>query len=147
MRTLAWLLDASIRVPFTQFRIGLDSLMGLVPGIGDAAGAVTSGFIIVQAWRMGAGPLTLARMVGNVLLETAVGIVPVLGDIFDMAYKANLRNVDLALGQVDVETGVARGHRGRRAAAAWMIGAVVAVVIIAVAVIALAVVGLVALFG
>ena len=147
MRRLAWLLDASIRVPFTRFRLGLDSLMGLVPGVGDAAGAAMSGFIIAQAWRMGASPATLGRMIGNVLLETVVGVVPLLGDVFDMAYKANLRNVRLALAQIDRDDAAARGHRGARAGAVWIVLIAVAVLVIVAAVLALVITGLIAIFG
>lgn len=90
---LAWLLDSSIRVPGTQFRIGLDGLIGLVPGFGDAAGGVVSSYIIAHAARMGVPKSTLIRMAFNVLIESLVGLIPVVGDLFDFAWKANRRNV------------------------------------------------------
>ncbi len=92
---LAWLLDSSIRVPGTQFRIGLDGLIGLIPGFGDAAGGVVSSYIIAQAARMGVPKSTLIRMAFNVLIESLVGLIPVVGDLFDFAWKANSRNVRL----------------------------------------------------
>ena len=92
---LAWLLDSSVRVPGTQFRIGLDGLIGLIPGFGDAAGGVVSSYIIAHAARMGAPKSTLIRMAFNVLIESLVGIIPLVGDLFDFAWKANSRNVRL----------------------------------------------------
>ncbi|HUO83128.1 MAG TPA: DUF4112 domain-containing protein [Gammaproteobacteria bacterium] len=94
LQRLAWLMDSSIPLP-GGYRIGLDGLIGLVPGIGDVAGAVVSSYIIVEAGRLGAPRSLLVRMGFNVLLETVVGAVPLLGDLFDFAYKANLRNVRL----------------------------------------------------
>jgi len=88
-------LDAGIRVPGTNLRFGLDPILGLIPGAGDAAGAVLSGWILVEASRMGASRPTLMRMAGNMALDAVAGTVPLLGDIFDFAWKANLRNVAL----------------------------------------------------
>lgn len=95
LERLAWFLDSSIPVPGTQFRIGLDGLIGLIPGIGDAAGGVVSSYIIAQAARMGAPKSTLIRMAFNVLIEALVGLIPIVGDLFDFAWKANNRNVRL----------------------------------------------------
>ncbi|HLU77690.1 MAG TPA: DUF4112 domain-containing protein [Burkholderiales bacterium] len=92
---LAWLLDNSIRIPGTDFRIGLDAIIGLIPGLGDFAGALLSSYIVGQAWRMGVPKSTLVRMGFNVLVEGVVGAVPLFGDIFDAAWKANHRNVQL----------------------------------------------------
>jgi Domain of unknown function (DUF4112) len=78
-------------------RFGLDALIGWVPGIGDAAAAVASCVIVFAAWRRGAARVTLARMVANVLLETAVGGVPVVGDVFHILWKANRRNYRLLM--------------------------------------------------
>jgi hypothetical protein len=88
-------LDAGFRIPGTNLRFGLDPILGLIPGGGDAAGAVLAGWIVVEAVRMGASRATLLRIAGNVALDAAVGAVPLLGDIFDFAWKANLRNVAL----------------------------------------------------
>jgi Domain of unknown function (DUF4112) len=95
LRAIARLLDSAIEIPGTRYRFGLDALIGLVPGIGDAAGAILSSFIIMQAARLGAPTATLVRMVGNVAVEMLVGLVPLLGDLFDVGWKANIRNVNL----------------------------------------------------
>jgi len=91
----AYWLDAGIRVPGTNFRFGLDPIIGLIPGAGDAAGAVLAGWILVEAIRLGASRATVIRIAGNVALDAAIGAVPLLGDIFDFVWKANLRNVAL----------------------------------------------------
>ena len=95
LRSLARLLDSSMRVPGTQYRFGIDAIIGLVPGIGDAIGAIFSTYIVFQAARLGASRATLARMLGNVALDTIVGEVPLLGDLFDAGWKANTRNIKL----------------------------------------------------
>jgi hypothetical protein len=92
---LAWLLDSSIRIPGTRWRIGLDGILGLIPGIGDALAALLSSVVIVQAVNMGMPKFVVARMMMNVLLELFVGMIPVVGDIFDFMFKANERNVAL----------------------------------------------------
>ncbi len=92
---LAWLLDSSVLVPGTKFRIGVDSLIGLIPGFGDAVGALLSSYILAEAARVGVPKATLLRMGLNVALETVVGMVPIAGDLFDMAWKANKRNARL----------------------------------------------------
>jgi hypothetical protein len=91
----AQLLDAGIRIPGTNLRFGLDPILGLVPGVGDAAGAVLASWILVEAVRLGASRATLLRIAGNVALDAGLGAVPLLGDIVDFAWKANLRNVAL----------------------------------------------------
>jgi hypothetical protein len=95
LNRLAWLLDSSIRVPGTDFRIGLDALLGLLPGGGDAAGVILSSYIVLEAARMGVPRRTLWLMIGNIAVEGLAGAVPVAGDLFDAAWKANQRNVDL----------------------------------------------------
>src|SRR5207244_10647151 len=70
----------------------LDPILGLIPGIGDAAGAVLAAWILLEAFRMGASRATLVRMAGNVALDAGLGAIPVLGDIFDFAWKANFRD-------------------------------------------------------
>ncbi len=91
----AYWLDAGIRIPGTNLRFGLDPILGLLPAVGDAAGAVLAGWILVAAVRLGASRATLLRMAGNVALDAGLGAVPYLGDAFDFAWKANLRNVAL----------------------------------------------------
>lgn len=89
------MLDDLIRIPGTSWRIGIDPLLGLVPGAGDWMGWAASLHLMVSAVRAGADGWTLGRMAGNLALDALVGVVPVLGDIFDMAWKANDRNLRL----------------------------------------------------
>ncbi|MEM8983935.1 MAG: DUF4112 domain-containing protein [Pseudomonadota bacterium] len=93
LERLAWLLDTSIPLPFTRLRAGLDSLLGLIPVVGDAAGALLSLGIVVGAYRLGAPWRVLVPMLGNVAIETVIGVIPLVGDLFDIGYKANRRNV------------------------------------------------------
>lgn len=95
IRRFAYWMDAGFRVPFTSLRFGVDSIIGLVPGLGDAAGAVMAGWILLEAVRLGAPRTTLMRMVGSIAVDTLTGAVPLLGDVVDVAWKANLRNVAL----------------------------------------------------
>lgn len=92
---LAFLLDEAVRVPGTKWRIGLDGIAGFIPGIGDGITGLIALYPIIEAWRMGAPASLLARMLANVGIDTAVGSVPVLGDLFDMAFKSNRRNIEL----------------------------------------------------
>ena len=94
LRSLAWLLDNSIPLP-GGFRVGLDAVIGLVPGVGDAIGGLISAYLINEARMMGAPRSVLMRMTGNVLLETIIGVIPFAGDLFDAAYKANTKNLAL----------------------------------------------------
>jgi hypothetical protein len=92
---LAWLLDSAFLLPGTRFRFGLDALLGLIPGLGDALGVLVSSYIIREAAHAGAPTSVLMRMALNVAVEGVFGLVPVAGDIFDAAWKANQRNVAL----------------------------------------------------
>src|SRR5215831_8882023 len=94
LRTLAWLLDSAIVLP-GGFRIGLDPLIGLIPGLGDAIGVAFSAYIVIEAANLGAPLSVVLRMIGNVLLDGLVGSIPIAGDLFDFAFKANLRNIAL----------------------------------------------------
>ncbi|MCC6909816.1 MAG: DUF4112 domain-containing protein [Phycisphaerales bacterium] len=91
---LARLLDSSIRLP-GGYRIGLDGLIGLIPGIGDIIAAAISSYIILEGLALRASPGVILRMSANVLIELLVGSIPILGDLFDFAFKANERNVRL----------------------------------------------------
>ena len=93
LRRLAWLIDGVFSLPGTRFRFGLNSIVGLVPVGGDAILGAISLYIVYEAAQLGVPAPLLARMVGNVALEVFGGSVPVLGDLFDMALKANLRNL------------------------------------------------------
>lgn len=100
LQALAWWLDSSIRLP-GGFRIGADAILGLVPFLGDMLGVLLSGFIVLQAARLRAPFSVLARMLLNVAIEGVIGVVPLAGDVFDAAWKANLRNLSLLEGYLD----------------------------------------------
>ncbi len=95
LRRFAVWLDAGIAVPGTSLRVGLDPVLGLVPGLGDAAGALLAAWILIEAMRLGASRATLGRIAGNIALDALVGAVPLVGDVFDVFWKANLKNVAL----------------------------------------------------
>ena len=95
VRVLARLLDSSIPVPGTKWKIGFDPIVGLIPGVGDLIGAVLSGYIVLEAVRLEVPTFTLARMLVNVGIDTVLGAVPAVGDVFDAAWKSNMMNVAL----------------------------------------------------
>ncbi len=92
---LAKLMDAQFRVPGTNFRFGLDSLIGLIPGAGDLSTFAVSGYMLIIMARNGASSYVLSRMVVNILIDALFGSIPILGDLFDVAFKANMRNLRL----------------------------------------------------
>jgi Domain of unknown function (DUF4112) len=94
---IAALLDDMWRIPGTKIRFGLDALIGWVPGIGDAMAGIASCLIVFVSWRRGVPTITLTRMAANILLESTIGAIPVAGDIFHVAWKANRRNYRLLL--------------------------------------------------
>ncbi|MFD2784366.1 DUF4112 domain-containing protein [Hymenobacter rubripertinctus] len=89
------LLDSQFRVPGTTWRFGLDPIMGLIPVVGGLPSLAISGMLILTMLRHGASGSLVVRMVVNVVLDTLIGAIPVIGNIFDFAYKANDRNVKL----------------------------------------------------
>lgn len=91
----AEILDNRFRIPILNIRFGIDSLVGLVPYVGDIAGFVISAVLLFIMARNGASGMVALKMAGNILLDSAVGVVPILGDLFDFRYKANTRNVRL----------------------------------------------------
>ncbi len=92
---LSHVLDDWFRVPGTSIRFGLDGLIGLVPGLGDILGGLASSLLVVAAWVRGVPSITLVRMVVNIGIEVLLGTIPLLGDLFDIAWKANRRNYAL----------------------------------------------------
>ena len=90
---LAYLMDRSVRIG--NYSIGLDGIIGLVPGIGDFVGAIISLYVVATAVRLGYSRVTIARMLVNIGVDAVVGSVPVAGDLFDFAFKATSRNVAL----------------------------------------------------
>ena len=105
---LSHILDDFIKVPGTSIRFGLDGIVGLIPGVGDAIGGIASCIILVAAWVRGVPSPVLARMVANVAIEVAVGTIPVFGDVFDIAWRANRRNYALLTGSVEEPRKVTR---------------------------------------
>lgn len=95
LRRLARWLDDRFRIPGTDIRFGLDALLGLLPGVGDTITAVWGAYFIGRAHRMNAPAGLKARMAGNVILDLVIGSIPLLGDIFDVGFKSNTRNVAL----------------------------------------------------
>jgi hypothetical protein len=95
VRRIARLWDEAVRIPVLGWRVGLDALVGLVPGIGDVVGLIASLYPLVIGAQLGAGPAVVLRMAWNILLDATVGAIPILGDLFDVAWKANARNRDL----------------------------------------------------
>ncbi|MFN6463974.1 MAG: DUF4112 domain-containing protein [Nostoc sp. DedVER02] len=95
LRQLSRLLDNIITIPGTKIGFGVDPILGLIPIGGDFLGVMFSSYIILEAARLGVSRATLAKMVFNVILDGLVGTVPVLGDFFDFAWKANTNNIKL----------------------------------------------------
>lgn len=121
---LAHLLDELIRIPGTRIKIGLESLIGLIPGIGDLAGLLMGGYVVVEAHRMGAPGELKLRMLRNVALDALAGLVPVVGDLFDFAYRSNRRNLQMLLDHYRPQTpSVPRRSPGTRllVLAAWIL--------------------------
>ena len=137
MRDLARVLDEAVRIPGTNIRIGLDALLGLLPGGGDVAGGLFSGLIILQAARSGAPAPVLGRMLANVAIDVVLGAIPIIGDVFDVAWRANTRNVRL------LESWRERPATTKRASALAVGGILLALLVL----IGLAVWGSIVVFG
>ncbi|MCR8913459.1 DUF4112 domain-containing protein [Marinobacter panjinensis] len=95
--------DNAIAIPFTRFRIGVEPLIGLVPVLGDFAGLIMSGYVLVEAQRAGASSRVKRQMVRNMAIDFVGGLVPVVGDAFDFAWKANARNAKLLREYLEIE--------------------------------------------
>ena len=92
---LAKIMDSQFRIPGTEIRFGLDSLIGLIPGVGDFAGFLVSGYMVAVLAKNGASGFVIARISLNIIIDALIGSIPVIGDIFDVAFKANERNMTL----------------------------------------------------
>lgn len=103
---VARLLDARFPIPGTRLRFGLDSIVGLIPGVGDLATAVPSTWMLWRGWKHGIPKRSLARMGANIGIDLAVGSIPLVGDLFDLGFKSNLRNADI------LRTELSRPHHG-----------------------------------
>jgi hypothetical protein len=131
-RALTRLLDSAARVPGTSFRVGLDPVLGLVPGLGDVAGAALSSYVVILASRLGAPTTVIVRMLGNVVIDTVGGTVPLVGDLFDAGWKSNTRNLSLLERHLDAPASTKRASR----AVVWL--TVAALVLLAVGAVAVA---------
>jgi hypothetical protein len=131
VRALTRLLDSSIRIPGTGRTIGLDPLIGLVPWLGDAVGASLSAWLVWQSARLGATRGTLVRMLWNVAVETLIGVVPLVGDVFDATWKSNTRNLTLLERHLaDPAATAAASRRFWVAIATGVVGSVVGMVLV-----------------
>src|SRR3954468_12013783 len=95
LETLAKLMDNQFRIPGTNFRFGLDALIGLIPGAGDLTTFGISGVMVFIMAQNGASGAVLARMILNVLIDTLIGAIPLIGDLFDFGFKSNTKNIRL----------------------------------------------------
>jgi len=123
-RTLARLLDSVARVPGTKIRFGADAVVGLVPGLGDIGGAALAGYLVILAQRLGVPRSVVLRMLGNVAIDTIAGTVPLIGDMFDVAFKSNLRNVAL------LESALQRPAATKRTSRLLVVGTILALVLL-----------------
>ncbi|ASM72151.1 membrane protein [Pseudosulfitobacter pseudonitzschiae] len=96
-------MDRALRIPLIGVRVGLDSILGLVPGVGDLLALGPAGYIVVQARRIGAPPSLVARMGVNIGIDAVIGSIPLVGDLFDIGWKANSRNVKLLRAHVEAQ--------------------------------------------
>jgi hypothetical protein len=122
LREIARIWEELIPLPFLKRRVGLDALIGLVPGVGDVAGALVAGWGVVVAVRLGAPASVLARMALNITIDTLIGAIPLLGDLFDIGWKAQGRNIAL------LERWMAEPDRVRRGSTAILAGLGVAMI-------------------
>ena len=98
---LARIMDSAFVIPGTNIRMGLDAIIGLLPVGGDILGGLISSYLIWEARRLGAPRLLLARMAANTLIDTTLGSIPVLGDMFDVIFRANMKNMALLRGHLE----------------------------------------------
>jgi hypothetical protein len=143
LRRYAWLLDSSVRLPFGR-TIGIGSLLGVVPFIGDALGAGLAAIVVLRARQLGVSNAVQIRMLANIAADTLIGAVPLAGDLFDFAFKANQRNVEL-LGDW-ARNHEATSRRSRRFLLAG-VAVFVATVVIALSIIVLLLKALLGLLG
>ena len=105
VRLIARMMDDRFGIPGTKIRFGLDTILGLVPGLGDVVTGAISLLIVHHAWQSGASKFTIARMLGNVGVDFLIGSVPIAGDLFDFAWKANRRNARLLEAHLNKSSG------------------------------------------
>lgn len=93
LEALARVLDQAVRIPGTQIRFGLDAVLGLIPGVGDVATNLISAYLVMEARKLGVSRRDMARMIGNIAVDVGVAAIPVAGDVFDLFWRANDRNM------------------------------------------------------
>jgi hypothetical protein len=125
LRAFAKLLDEAIVIPGTNFGIGLDPLLGLIPGAGDVAGSLLSLVVLLRSAKLGVPQSVLVRMTTNIAVDALVGAVPVLGDLFDVGFKANTRNLRLLESHFAMPAKTRRASR--LAVAAMVVAALLAI--------------------
>lgn len=103
LSSISRLMDTAVAIPGTRIRFGADSVLGLVPVLGDGAGALVGLYIVNEARRLGVPPEKLAKMIGNVAMDSIVGSVPLFGDLFDVYFKSHRRNVQIILDHFGVQ--------------------------------------------
>ncbi len=101
IRSLSYWLDNAIPIPGTGYRVGLDPILGLIPGGGDIIGAILAAYLVFKGVQLRLPASSLGRMVWNIVLEMVVGLIPVVGDLFDFAWKANAKNLELLEAHLD----------------------------------------------
>lgn len=102
LRRISKVLDNAITIPGTKISFGLDPILGLLPGGGDTITGGLSAYIVVEAARMGLPREILGQMVGNILLDSFAGTIPILGDLFDVGWKSNVKNIELLEKHLDI---------------------------------------------
>jgi hypothetical protein len=95
LRRISHLLDNAIPIPGTKYRIGLDPILGLIPGGGDLISSIFAGYVVFKSAQMGVPQETLVKMATNIVFDTVAGTVPVAGDLLDVTWKANVKNIEL----------------------------------------------------
>ena len=128
---LSHVLDDAIRIPGTDFRIGVDALIGLIPGVGDATGAVLGAYMIWEAHQLGAPSATKWRMAGNVGIDALIGVIPLVGDLSDFVFRANRKNMALLTEHLESQRPV-EAHQPLpkpRRVWPWVLGALVLTIV------------------
>lgn len=109
IRGIAKVMDEAVTIPNTRVKVGLDALLGLIPGIGDVGSAAVGAYILRAAVRLGVPTVVIMRMLLNLAIDAALGFVPFVGDFLDVLYKANAKNARLVLEAVENRGAAARG--------------------------------------
>ena len=110
LKSIARRLDALFRIPGTKLTVGIDNLLGFIPVIGDAAALAPAAWLVWKARKLGATPGAQVVMVGNLVIDFAIGSIPLVGDIFDIAYNANIRNMRLLEQNLEKRAARARAY-------------------------------------